>query len=1041
MNDHDNYDMCSILKEYLTHHDKYLQIYGPKTVILMLVGKFYECYAVINETIQIGADLNKISDILNIQIARRNKKIKEITYDNFLMAGFPEIALIKYRNILLNHGYTIVMVNQISAPPNPERAVTEIISPSTIIDTFNNEDSHHLLSLYINIYPAAHNKKIYCIGVSAINISTGKNYVHRIQSTMNDNKLWKDEAYRILHYYNPSELIIHYPENEVSLTIDEISQLWSIDPQKIHLNLIDSKQYLKPSYQNMFLKKIFQNTNTLSPIEYLGFEMEKEITLSYIYMLQFIYEHKIENIQNIQLPMMKENNDFLILTHNCIHQLYVTESKEHSSEQYNSLLSIVNKCNTAIGRRLCKERILYPILDESKLNERYKTVEDFQQNSNDKPIYELCRSYLKKIIDIEKLHRRMGLQIIHPYEFNSLHVSYQYIQKIHELLIELLPDFSKSFLITHQKMDEYMNRYTTLFDMNEIEKWSLDKIETSVFNPTIYPEIDELNNQIKNKKAYLDCICRKLSSYIDKKEVVKLDCNDKYGWYIHMTKNRAKILSKSFQNLQQKLIQFKHTNGKVFLSLDVADIKLVTRASDIFVDVPYISTLSNELFTHTRKLQSLTKEKYLQNIEKLYSEYDATMNEIVNYVGLVDLNSNNAKISIENGYCRPTILNQGNESYIDAKDIRHPIVEKIQTDIPYVPNDVQLCKDGILLYGTNACGKSTFMKSIGLTIILAQAGFYVPCSSFTYYPYTQLFTRILNNDNIFRGQSSFAIEMSELRSILLRANERSLVLGDELCSGTENISALSIVAAGLKTLGDMKCSFIFTSHLHQLMDISLIRDIQNLHIYHLKIIYDQEKDLLIYDRKLEKGSGPAIYGLEVCKAMDLGNEFISLARSIQLTITDSTHNLLNDKQSNYNKDIVMDQCQVCFKKSEHTHHIQEQNEADANGMIHHYHKNTKHNLVPLCETCHHKVHNENLRIYGYHKTNEGIHLKYEYLEQNQVINHKKKFSEKQVKTIMQYKQDIHDKKLKKSHCIKKLELDHHIQISVQTLNKILNEEY
>ena len=159
---------------------------------------------------------------------------------------------------------------------------------------------------------------------------------------------------------------------------------------------------------------------------------------------------------------------------------------------------------------------------------------------------------------------------------------------------------------------------------------------------------------------------------------------------------------------------------------------------------------------------------------------------------------------------------------------------------------------------------------------MAQAGFYVPCSSFEYYPYTQLFTRILNNDNLFTGQSSFAIEMSELRSILLRANKNSLVLGDELCSGTENISAISIVSAGLKTLSDIKCSFIFTSHLHQLMNLSLIQQIQNLKIYHLKIVYDQEKDILIYDRKLENGSGPAIYGLEVCKAMDLGNEFISL---------------------------------------------------------------------------------------------------------------------------------------------------------------------
>ena len=97
-----------------------------------------------------------------------------------------------------------------------------------------------------------------------------------------------------------------------------------------------------------------------------------------------------------------------------------------------------------------------------------------------------------------------------------------------------------------------------------------------------------------------------------------------------------------------------------------------------------------------------------------------------------------------------------------SKKIRHPIVEKIQTDVEYIPNDIELSEDGILLYGTNACGKSTLMKSVGLSIVMAQSGFFVPCESFVYYPYTQIFTRILNNDNMFKGKSSFAVEMSEL---------------------------------------------------------------------------------------------------------------------------------------------------------------------------------------------------------------------------------------------------------------------------------------
>ena len=228
------------------------------------------------------------------------------------------------------------------------------------------------------------------------------------------------------------------------------------------------------------------------------------------------------------------------------------------------------------------------------------------------------------------------------------------------------------------------------------------------------------------------------------------------------------------------------------------------------------------------------------------------------------------------------------------------------------------------------------------------------------------------------------------------------------------------------------------------MENTLVQSIENLNVFHLKIIYDTEKDLLIYDRKLEKGSGPPIYGLEVCKAMGLDKEFISLARSVQLEVTGSDKNFLSDKQSNYNSDIVMDKCQVCFKNSEHTHHIKEQNTADKNNIINHFHKNTKHNLVPLCESCHHKVHNENLRIYGYIQSSEGIKLNYEYIEEKEVLlekNNKKKYNKKDIKTILKYKKDIEDKKISKTNCLRKLELEDHIQISIGTFNKVLKGEY
>ena len=1037
------HDTSSILKEYLKYHVVYTEKYGEKTIILMMIGSFYECYSVHNEKVQIGPDLQYFSNLLNIQVSRRNKNIPDIDFHNWSLLGVPSISLMKYRDVLLNHGYTIVLVDQVSSPPNPERKVTEIISPSTIIDVYDNQDSHYLLSFYINQYQTNTYEKILIIGISAIDITTGVNYIHKIQSSFKDNKLWKDELYRITHNYNPSEIIFNYGK-DIGFEPDELTSILCLDHSQIHINTINLESIHLISYQNSFLNKVFKHNSYLSTLEYLNLENESDITYSYIYMIQFIYEHKIENIQNIQIPVLKENDKYLSLSYNCIHQLYITDAHEHKTEKYNSLLSILNLCNTAIGRRLCKERLLYPIIDVDQLNQRYSDIEIFQKNTQGCYIYEKIIPHLKKIIDIERLHRKISLQTIHPYEYFSLHYSYEYCKKIYIQLKESIPNYSDKYNDMNDKLLQFQDYYLSIFNMTELEKWSLQSIETSIFQKNVYPEIDEIDEHIKTEKRRLEKIASKLEKYIDhkKEHLIKLSYTEKYGWHLYMTKNRGKLMMDCLKKINLEKISFKD-NENIFLTIDKKDITIITRGSECHLVLSYIDKSSSLILSMNKKMQGLIKEKYLFHINYIYDKYRTDMFRMVSFVGSVDLYSNIAKLSITNVYCKPEIKENKNKSYFQAKKIRHPIVEKIQDDIEYIPNDIELSEDGILLYGTNACGKSTLMKSVGLSIIMAQAGFYVPCESFIYYPYTQIFTRILNNDNMFKGLSSFAVEMSELRSLLLRGNRRSLILGDELCSGTENISALSIVSAGLKTLHDMKCSFIFTSHLHQLMEIEDIHELDRLKVYHMKIIYDKEKDILIYDRKLEHGSGPAIYGLEVCKAMGLEKDFISFARKIQLKITTDSEKLINNKKSHYNSEVMMDHCMICNLKGDalETHHIKEQQDADSNNNINHYHKNKKHNLVPLCKSCHQKVTFGKLRIYGYIQTNEGIQLNYEYVEDNNQSTRKKKCTQGDIDIILKYKEEIEDKRIKKSHLIKKLELEENIHISTQTLTKIINGNY
>jgi DNA mismatch repair protein MutS len=263
---------------------------------------------------------------------------------------------------------------------------------------------------------------------------------------------------------------------------------------------------------------------------------------------------------------------------------------------------------------------------------------------------------------------------------------------------------------------------------------------------------------------------------------------------------------------------------------------------------------------------------------------------------------------------------------------------------------------------------------------MAQCGMFVPATEFTFYPFKSIMTRIIGNDNLFKGLSSFAVEMSELRGIIQRANKNTLVLGDEICHGTETISALAIVAASIITLLNKNVVFLFATHLHHLSKMQEInKESSKLGMFHLKVIYDEKTDTLIYDRNLEKGSGSNLYGLEVAKAMHFDNSFMELANNIRKDLTDFQP-LLSNKKSQYNADLILDNCKIpeCKRQANDTHHIKFQCNANDKGFNDHVQKNHKSNLIPLCKPCHQMVHSGLLIINGYKSTANGPLLDYKF---------------------------------------------------------------
>jgi DNA mismatch repair protein MutS len=257
----------------------------------------------------------------------------------------------------------------------------------------------------------------------------------------------------------------------------------------------------------------------------------------------------------------------------------------------------------------------------------------------------------------------------------------------------------------------------------------------------------------------------------------------------------------------------------------------------------------------------------------------------------------------------------------------------------------------------NASGKSTLMKAVGIATILAQAGCYVPAASFTLRPFKSIYTRILNQDNLFAGLSSFAVEMSELRDILRAADERTLVLGDELCSGTESVSASALVAAGIQWLSKKRTKFIFATHLHGLPTL-LDCDALKLKVWHLHVEYDPASHKLVYDRTLMPGNGSTLYGLEVARAMDLPLEFLEQAKAHRHALVGSVTES-DARPSAWNSAIKRRVCEVCgnpVTKELEVHHLEPRASATNSILSNGTPMNAAANLVVLCEACHLKEH-------------------------------------------------------------------------------------
>ena len=1034
----------ALIKECIQLTNKYQCEYGEKTIVLMQVGAFFEVYGLKNKDTDIisGSQIEDFSKICDLNIADKKSSIgndnvimagfSHYMIDKYLKklqdAGYTVVVFTQDEQ---NKNTTRSLAGIYSPGTYFSPDSTHITNNTTCI--WINVIESITSSKYFATATKQKNNKMVYVGLANIDVYTGKTSIFECKETYINNPTTFDELERFISIYNPSEVIVI--ANVSNKEIDDIISYGNIQSKSIHkINLLERAQNNteminrvlnseKQNYQKMILEKFYKIIDF--EVFSQNFYENTIATQAFCFLLDFIYQHNPNLVNKISEPKFENCSDRLILANHSLKQLNIIDDNNYTGK-YSSVEKMLNICITSMGKRKFAYILLNPTTNTTYLQREYDITEHMLIQYSK---YEIFKNKLGFIKDISKIVRQIVMKKISPSSFFQLYKNLHTIKEIYsvaedddvlnqylttpnknnsEQLLRLPPtEFPRSpapSATARSKIVLFCNRLIEFLDKNLVITLCEDldtcqQFETNFFKTGVDKDLDEKtmcltesNNNLESIRQYFNNCILKYEKNTKTTDYVKIHETEKNNFSLLATKRRCNILKQHFTTTMGEgdykgvLLDYMSSDEpRTFLfKSSLSQIKFETQsASNDCISSSQIDEICKNISTIKIQMKDILTATYIKFLEKMET-FEDEFDTIIEFITSIDVIFAKATIAKKYNYCKP-ILVSADKSFVNAQNMRHCLIEHLQQNELYISNDISLgtpetSVDGVLLYGTNAVGKTSFIRSLGIAVIMAQAGLYVPCSSFHFQPYKYIFTRILGNDNIFKGLSTFAVEMSELRTILRLADDKSLVLGDELCSGTESISAVSIFVAGIQNLHKKGSSFIFATHLHEIIHYEEIMNLETVVLKHMAVIYDRAKDILVYDRKLRDGPGDNMYGLEVCRSLNLPEDFLTSAHNIRMKYNPSSNSVLSFKSSHYNAKKIVGLCELCkIEMGSEVHHLQHQKDANDDGNIINneknmiFQKNNIANLLTLCEACHTKIHKET----GTHKkvkTTKGIEI-------------------------------------------------------------------
>ena len=810
-----------------------------------------------------------------------------------------------------------------------------------------------------------------------------------------------DQIERFVTMHQPSEFIII--GNLPSKQLDDIAQYVRCQARAIHVHSsLTSDPHYNSSLKNLVKQSVQMHVLDMchdSPeIVFEEFRMFPIALQAYCNLIDFLSMHNSRLLKYMTFPCYDHEDASVHVANNAMVQLNIVNQ---ASSGPATIESILNRCVTHVGRRAFRRMLQRPIADAVAINVSLDLIDGCLKL--DASIRAVWVDELRGIKNVENVAYMKAYDRFTPKSvcvlYSSLRSALTVLQTSFDF-DKLMPTLSAEALrIGIIDIMAYLERcidVATAADCGSLRE-SVEQTRR-IIREGVCANVDAKYTNALNDESDVEKLLVFFNKIVkdaetrttSKKNPVHVHECDRNASTFLTTPRRAAIVLGSIKTAYA-CPKYSIINIEQYVKDLEARPQSSAVNSNVSLTSPSIRALMERLRVSFDSRADAVAAAFGRIVGHIADDpsYTKTLAAVVDIVRKIDILSCKVDVAHSLNLTRPTLVDSSEPSFVRCEGLRHLLVEKLQTRELYVTNDVRLgdcalTNQGALLYGTNAVGKTCLIKALGVSVVLAQCGMYVPCTSMTINPYQQIFTRIESHDDIHRGLSTFAVEMSELRTILKYSGPRSLVMGDEMCSGTENVSALSIFMGGVEHLCRVRSSFVFATHFHEITALPQIKDLGMVKLMHMKVVYNPATKALEYDRKLMPGSGDAFYGLEVCKALDLPSEFIERAYAVRIDVLKiagyTTFRSDELKKSRYNGRKMLGTCELCKTlQATQTHHMHHQKFADGQNFIttdrHTFHKNHKANLMALCDACHLKYHTSDTDDSGHYRIKSSAKIK------------------------------------------------------------------